>query len=103
MEFIEWLCLLAMAAVGCFFNVFMFWRAITLMRKRRRGAMSRGRIVWLLLGGLSIIAVFSFVMFAAWQSIRGWPEVVGISVWIAWGVAEIAIALRAAFRLRRPA
>jgi hypothetical protein len=99
MKFIEWLGLLAMVTVGCFFFVFMFWRA--LFSRKARGTMSRGRIVWLLLGGLSIIAVFSMFAFAVRQSIRGWPDVAGSSVLIAWGVAEIAIALRAAFAGKR--
>jgi hypothetical protein len=101
MEFIEWLGLAAVTAAGCFFFVFLFWRAFA---RKPRGAMSRGRIVWLLLGGLSVILYASFVEFLPWRD--GEPPgdfllKFGPFLFIAWGVAEITIALRAAFARKR--
>lgn len=59
-----------------------------------RGAMSRRRI-WLLLGGLSIIFYCSFK--ACVVCLYGPPPfTVVFLAWFAWGVAEIAIASRAA-------
>lgn len=106
MEFIERLGLLAIATVGCFFFVFMFWRAFS---RKRRGAMSRGRIVWLLLGGLSMIAVVAFIALGAWlygppamnSNVEAFTVGAMFLALFAWGVAEIAIALRAAFARKR--
>jgi hypothetical protein len=108
MEFMEWLCLLAMVVVMGFFFVFLFWRAFA---RQPRGAMSRGRIVWLLLGGLSVILTGCFVALGAW--LYGPPPRVMTSnveafttgamslAWFGWGIAEISIALRAAFARTR--
>jgi hypothetical protein len=100
MEFIERLGLLATVAVSCVFWVFMFWRAFS---RKRRGAMSRGRIVWLLLGGLSILAMISCVELSLWSSGHSFraTELPGFAVFDAWGATEIAIALRAAFARKR--
>jgi hypothetical protein len=108
MEFIERLGLLAMVAVGCFFFVFLFWRAFF---ARKTGAMSRGRIVWLLLGGLSIIAVAAFVALVALlygppprvrnSNVEAFTSGAMFLAWVGWGVGEIAIALRAAFARKR--
>ena len=100
MEFMEWLCLLAMVVVMGFFFVFLFWRAFA---RKPRGAMSRGRIVWLLLGGLSVILMGCFSALAEWHSGKPPSDLVlnlGPFLFVGWGVAEIAIALRAAFGKR---
>ena len=109
MEFMEWLGLLALATVNCFFLVFMFWRV--LCSRKTRGLMSRGRIVWLLLGGLSIIAVAALIALGAWlygppprvknSNVEAFTSGAMFLAWVGWGAAEIAIALRAAFARKR--
>jgi hypothetical protein len=101
LEFIERLGLLAIAAVGCFFFVFLFWRV--LCSRKTRGTMSWGRIVWLLLGGLSIILYSSVMAFGMWlhsprfrSDVEVFTVVAMFLALFGWGTAEIAIALRAA-------
>ena len=101
MEFMEWLCLLAMVVVMGFFFVFLFWRAFA---RQPRGAMSRGRIVWLLLGGLSVILAGCFAGWVEWRDGEPPGDLLlkfGPLLFITWGAAEIAIALRAAFARKR--
>jgi hypothetical protein len=109
MQAMDWLLPCLVIVIGLFTAAFVMWRLTTWAfprRKRRPGAMSRGRIVWLLLGGLSVILLGCLDVSAMWHNGEPPGDFVlkfGPFFVVAWGAAEIAIALRAAFRLRRPA
>jgi hypothetical protein len=106
----EWvylfLALLALA-FAIFTLLFVIWRLITMTfwawGKSRRGAMSRGRIAWSLLGGLGVILVGCFAASAVWQT--GEPSGDFVEKFtpfflVAAGMGEFAVALRAAFARR---
>jgi hypothetical protein len=107
MQPMDWLLLSLFTVIGLFTSAFMMWRLATWAiprRKTRPGAMSRRRIVWLLLGGLSVILAGCFAGWAEWRDGEPPGDLLlkfGPLLFITWGAAEIAIALRASFARKR--
>src|SRR5271169_4079379 len=103
MQPMDWLLLSLFTVIGLFTSAFIMWRLTTWAfprRKTRPGAMSRGRIAWCFLGGLGVILIGCFAASAMWHSGQPPRDFVlkfGPLLFITWGAAEIAIALRAAF------
>jgi hypothetical protein len=100
----DWLVLVSFALVGSFFFLFVFSHAVSLAffwRKRRSRAMSRWRLAWSLLGGLSMILVGCFGTAVEWRDAQSRGDLIAsfavALLFLAAGALEIDGALRAAF------